>query len=472
MFATGTLSGLAPSSDLGLAAARLDRALHPSFHASDALDGLRNLAFLAGVGVVWIATARATATGGRLRREVAVAGGVGLLLGLLAETAQLFSPVRMASILDVLTNGLGALLGAAALANIIAYGARDAWRRARHRMRPVWLARLGSPPLLFVAVPYAAACWLEAFSPLGRPDRVPGVWGGPARRWPAALAYAAAHANTLPAWTDVLLFAPAGALVTLWAMERGVRRWPAAAVVAVGLALGWAAAELLRGFSGGDMLRWAVAVHALASAAGAVAAAAWTRHAEGARRAGRRGSGRRSAVRSMTRSMTRSTARYALPAYAGVVVLWSWRPFVPVTSWQAVADALTPDAFTPLADLAQLMTVHSVADVGVGALLYAPLGAWLAARAPASGVRALWPGLAVAVLSECGQLVIAGRTFDVTDAMVQCAGVLVGAVVWRAAQERARTHGPAAQVHGPVHRAGRGEVREAVPVVYVPARRR
>ncbi|GJG85406.1 hypothetical protein tb265_05870 [Gemmatimonadetes bacterium T265] len=409
--------------------------------------------------MVWIATSRAIAFGGRLRREIAVAGGVGLLLGLLAETVQLFSPVRMASILDVLTNGFGALLGAAVIADVVAYGARDAWRRARHRTRPAWLARLGNPPLLFVAVPYAAACWLEAFSPLGRPDRVPGAWGGPGRRWPAALAYAQAHAGALPSWSDVLLFAPAGALLTLWAMERGVRRWPAATAVAGGLAAAWAVAELLRGFSGGDMLTWAVVVHALASAAGAVGAAMWTRHLEVARAAGRRPSG------------GRAVARYALPAFAALLVVWSWRPFIPVSSWRAVTDALTPEAFTPLAQLAAIMTVHSVADVGVGALLYAGLGAWLAARAPAEagGVRSLWRGFVVAVVAECGQLVIAGRTFDVTDVLVQWAGLLVGAVVWRASQARARTHGPAARVHGPVHRAG--EPRGVGTAVYIPARR-
>ena len=402
------------------------------------------MAMLAGVGIVWVATARATLAGGRLRRAVCVAGGVGLLLGLFAETAQLFSPVRIASILDVLTNGLGALLGAAALANTIAYASRDAWRRARHRARPAWLAWLGGVPLLYVAVPYAAACWLEAFSPLGRPDRVPGAWGGPERRWPVALAYAAAHADVLPTWSDVLLFAPAGALLTLWGIERGVRRWPAAGTVALGLAVAWAAAEILRGLSGGDMLIWAVVVHTLVAALGAVGAAIWTRYMDA-----RHGPG------------VRATP-YAFAVYAGWVVLWSWRPFIPVTSWRAVTDALNANAFIPAAELAGTMTVHSVADVGVGALLYAPLGAWLAARAPTteagrSGLRVLWPGFAIGLVSECAQIVIAGRTFDVTDILVQWAGVLVGAVVWRAADARARTHGPAAQIGGrPIGRASAG----------------
>ncbi len=458
-FAFGTLSDLHPSLDLAAASTRLARALHPSIGAADVLDGLRNVALTGGIGVVWIVTARAASAGGRLRREVAIAGAVGLLLGLLAETAQLFSPVRVSSILDVLTNGLGALLGAAAVANIVAYGARDAWRRSRRRHRPPWLARLGGVPLLFVAVPYAIACWLEAFSPLGRPDRVPGVWGGPGRRWGAAVAYAAAHASDLPSLTDVLLFAPAGALLTLWLMERATHRWTAAALVAGVLAPSWALAELLRGVSGGDMLGWAVALHGLASAAGAVAAAAWSRHMDATHGPGAR------------------QAPYLLPAFAALIVAWSWRPFVPVTSWRAITDALTPQAFIPLAQLTQLMTVHSVADVGVGALLYAPLGAWFAERqaaAPApgassasgasasGGLRALWPGFAIALVAECAQLVIAGRTFDVTDILVQWAGVLVGAVVWRASEARARTHGPAARVEGAyVHAPPRRGARQS-----------
>ncbi|HEY0777697.1 MAG TPA: VanZ family protein [Gemmatirosa sp.] len=436
-FAFGTLSNLQASPDLAAASARLTRALHPSIGARDVLDGLRNVALTAGVGVVWLATARATGAGGRLRREVTVAGIVGLVLGLLAETAQLFSPVRMSSILDVLTNGLGAFVGAAAIANIIAYGARDAWRRARRRSRPRWLARLGGVPLLYVAVPYTVACWLEAFSPLGRPDRVPGAWGGPERRWSAALAYAAAHAGDFPAPVDLVLFAPAGALVTLWLMERGMRRWHAAALVATILVASWAVAELLRGFSGGDMLVWAVALHGIASTGGAAAAAVWSRHVD------------------RTHGPVARPAPYLLPAFAALVLAWSWRPFVLVTSWRAVAGALRPEAFIPLAELAEIMSVHSVADVGVGALLYAPLGAWLAARAAAAGgtdstggLRALWPGVVVGLAAECGQIVIAGRTFDVTDLLVQWAGVLVGAVVWRAAQARARTHGPAARVEG------------------------
>ncbi len=411
----------------------------------DVLDGARNVALLAGVGVVWLLTARATAAGGRLRHQIAVAGGVGLLLGLIAETAQLFSPVRTSSILDVMTNGLGAFLGAAGIAQVIAYGAREVARRHRHHAS-AWRARLGGPPLFFIAAPYAVAAWLEAFSPLGRPDRVPGAWGGPARRWGVALEYAQAHAGDLPSWSDWLLFAPAGALLTLWLMERGMRRGPAALVVSGGLATSWALAELLRGVAGGDMLGWAVVVHALASALGAGAAAWWTRGVDHDRaRTGGHAAG-----------PATTSAPWPVRAYAALLLAWSWRPFVPVSSWHAGFDALTPASFTPLAELASDMAIHSVADVGVGALIYAPLGAWLVARAaapaaphePGALLRALGPGLLVGLVSECGQLAIAGRMFDVTDILVQWAGLAVGAAAWRASEARARARGrPAPHPH-------------------------
>ena len=92
-----------------------------------------------------------------------------------------------------------------------------------------------------------------------------------------------------------------------------------------------------------------------------------------------------------------------------------------------------------LRSLAQTVSLHSVADVGVGFLLYVPVGAWLYAsplrtRGP---LASLLPGLYLAALTELAQLAIDGRTFDVTDVLVQCAGVCVGWVVLRRADRLA-----------------------------------
>jgi hypothetical protein len=120
------------------------------------------------------------------------------------------------------------------------------------------------------------------------------------------------------------------------------------------------------------------------------------------------------------------------------------RPFELVDGWGSLVAKLNPDAFVPLRALAISWSIHSVADVGIAFLLYLPVGAWFAVRphpADPMGARARrpWWGLALAAATELAQLPIAGRTFDVTDVLVQSGGVLVGwAIVRRADARRIR----------------------------------
>jgi hypothetical protein len=133
-----------------------------------------------------------------------------------------------------------------------------------------------------------------------------------------------------------------------------------------------------------------------------------------------------------------------------VAACWSLRPFVPVTSRDALARNLADGSWAPLAAQYSHWSLHGVPDVAVGFLLYAPLGAWLAARSAArasarplapgaSPWRGLWPGLALAAVTELAQYLVVGRTFDVTDILVQAAGVLVGWSLLRRADARAAT---------------------------------
>ena len=411
VIAVATLRGLDAAPDLALARLRLWRALHPGFRPADAVDALRNVALFAGFGAVWLASSGTR----RLRRAVVRATVAGVLLSATVEAAQLFSFRRFASVLDVLTNGAGAWLGAAAVAAAIAALART------RRLVPIAPA-----PLLAVALPYAAACATEAFSPLGRLDLVPGAAGGPAARLAAAVAYWRLAPWAPPSWTDLVLFVPAGALLALWAVEHGARPGRAAWQAAFGAAPVWAAAELLRGMVGGDVRPLAVLAHAVAAALGAVLAARWVAHWV-ARDGGAR--------------VRRWLARYGGGVLAGLALLWSLRPFVP-EAWGALGPKLAAVDLRPLASLfgpENVSGVYGVADVAVGFLLYAPLGAWLAARrgGPGGARGGVWPGLAVAVGGEAAQLFVAGRTVDVTDALVQGAGVLIGwAVVRRAARRR------------------------------------
>ncbi|MDF1504817.1 VanZ family protein, partial [Roseisolibacter sp. H3M3-2] len=212
-----TWTGLRFDGDTFLAGVRLWRAVHPVFRPNDVLDGVRNVALFAGLGGVWVVTGDPA----RMGRALLGATAAGLALSLLAESLQLFSPVRMASVLDLATNAGGALLGGAAVAYAIAVTAR---RRARGQTTVV--------PHLLVAGPYLGAALLEAFSAWGRPDRTPGAWGGPRTRWAASVAEFLRAPHAPPAWSDVLLFAPAGFLAARVLLERGHRRVVAAALAA------------------------------------------------------------------------------------------------------------------------------------------------------------------------------------------------------------------------------------------------
>jgi VanZ family protein len=228
--------------------------------------------------------------------------------------------------------------------------------------------------------------------------------------------------------------APVGALLVLLWVERGGRARTAAVGATIGSAIAFAVVEAMRGLSGGDLAPWAVVVRTLAVGVAASLTAARFR----------RGSGAVAWVRGVA-------ARVGPIAFTALLLLWSWRPLVPVGSGAELVAKLGRYAFVPMAALAETFTLHSAIDVAVSFLLYVPVGAWLAARSPkageATGVRALWPGVLLAFVSEGGQLFVATRTLDVTDALVQAAGVLVGwAIVRQAfALQRLRTEGIASK---------------------------
>ncbi len=413
-----TWSGFDADPELAHMRWRLVRALHPPLRIADVLDAVRNVALFAGFGAVWMTTGDPT----RLRREVLRATVLGTALSIAVELAQLLSPSRVASVLDVATNGAGSLLGALAVGGAIAVVAS---RRARTADTVV--------PHLLVAGAYLGACVMEAFSSLGRPDKVPYVWGGAGRRLGYAVGTMLREPHLAPTWTDVLLFAPAGFLAARVLIERG--RSPTRAAVlasAIGAAT-WLASEILRGASGGDLRPWAVLLRSVASALGAVLGAVLaTREARADGSAG-------STSGSMLVRLRRDPR-----AYVAVILLWMLRPFDLVDGWGTLVAKLNADAFVPLRALAISWSIHSVADVGIAFLLFVPVGAWFAVRprpGDTSGLRARrpWPGLALAAATELAQLPIAGRTFDITDVLVQAGGVLVGwAIVRRADARRLR----------------------------------
>ena len=126
----------------------------------------------------------------------------------------------------------------------------------------------------------------------------------------------------------------------------------------------------------------------------------------------------------------------AMAAYAIVLLAWDWRPFRFEPTADAIHSKVASSWWQPVMALYQLGgDLYSVVDVVVGFALFLPLGAWLArcplaARGP---FGAAWPAVWLAVAGEFGQLLIEGRYVDVTDPLVETAGVLVGWLAMRRA---------------------------------------
>ena len=395
----GTLVNLHASADVSAVHGRLVRALSPSLSWRDAVDGLRNTVLFAGLGAVWVVTSLT----GRANREIERATLISLLLSTTVEALQLLSPVRTSSILDVATNTLGGFAGAAATVVLL-----TAVQHARREKSYVGV------PMLLIAIPYALAAECEALAPLFHSAPLPTVQGGPLSRLAIALAAATPlDWREVPVF-DVVLFGAAGFLLVAQLRERGRSLQAAAFAVALGAALTVVASHIVHGaFS--LAVRWeAVATDALSVAVGAWAAWRWlgpiTREYRGAAR-----------------------SRLVMIAYAGLLVLWGWRPLAIETRWNVIAAQINPLALTPLESLAERVDVFSAMHVMQQFALYVPLGALLAVwPLRRSGRMAhLWPGVWLAAVIEAGHIIVAGRTFDVTNFLLAVAGLSVGWIAVR-----------------------------------------
>jgi glycopeptide antibiotics resistance protein len=394
-----TLTHLDLSWDLGAAAHRLARAFEPTMGWRDAVDGLRNLALFAGLGAVWIVTSVA----GTLSRETWRATAAGFALSATVEGLQLFSSTRIASVLDLSTNTVGTLVGALAVALVVS----DV-KRARDAR-----SYLGVPVNLLAGC-YVLAVACEALVPLFRSEPLAGVTGGPLSSLRLVLGAATPLSLTEVPLLDILLYVPAGFLVVMMLSERGqpaARTWLRVAIVGAIVAF---AAELAHGVIRLS-IRWeAAATHALALAFGAWAAQRW--------------------LSPLTRSLRGAArARTAIFAYMALLLLWGWRPFLPRTDVRALAAQLTLEHLEPLQGLAERVDVFSALHVAQQFLLYVPLGSLLAVWPLRLSGRwsHLRPALWLAAAVEAGHILIAGRDFDLTNALLACAGFGIGWVMVR-----------------------------------------
>ncbi|HEX8359179.1 MAG TPA: VanZ family protein [Longimicrobium sp.] len=387
-----TLGYLRLDPDTSAVAGRLARALDPRVTPNLLVDGIRNTLLFAGWGAVWVLTARRPAD----LRAVAAATGTAALLSLSVELAQLFSPVRTTSIVDLLTNAGGGLLGA-----LGAVAAERATRRARSR--PTYLG----VPAAFFAASYSAAALLEGFAPHFRQVNPPLAYGGASTRFAAALGQLRADPLLHFPLLDALLFAPAGALCVMALAEWRIMGGPAVRRVVLGALGCLALVQLGRGVVGQPFEPGAAVAQLAGVACGALAASRW--------------------LPELSRRLRGHARRLeAARAYALVLALWSWRPFIP--RFQGFGEQFTRDHFIPLAALSQRVDLYSAADIGALCFLFAPAGALLAVwqLRPRGALAGILPALYLAVLLEAGQILVRGRFLDSTDVLICCAGTALG----------------------------------------------
>ena len=395
-----TLADLEPVIDAGAAAARASGALDVDLSPKDLVDAARNLALFAGWGLIWMATAPA----GRTVRSFALAVGTGVAISVGVEVAQLFSDIRKASPLDVLSNGGGALIGAATVVVLV---------RRLSRLRSA-RSFVGLPAALF-AGSYGLAVLGEALIPLLRQVHL-GVWGHPFSRFRHAIrVFDPASFAVLPL-SEIVLFAPAGFFLAAALRESGFDYRRSGWIAALAGSILVVAAEIARGaaslaIAGGPML-----VHVGALVAGSAAAALLLPR-----------------ISRGLRGAERPQLLFAL--YSGLVALWYLRPYVPETRPSAWWAQLSGDWWMPMTFATGRMDLFSVLDVTTVFFLFLPLGGLLAVwpvrrSGPWAGIV---PALVLGVGVEFAQVFVVGRTLAVADMLIAAAAAWSGWVVVRRA---------------------------------------
>ena len=120
--------------------------------------------------------------------------------------------------------------------------------------------------------------------------------------------------------------------------------------------------------------------------------------------------------------------RWIDPALAAALILAAWTPPVPAPPgrWPPRWSQLIPFwAYYRRTD------IYALADLVDQVLAFVPLGALRAARDSRRAVRrSLLIGLGFGLILEAGQLFLADRTAEITDALSAAAGAALGAWLW------------------------------------------
>ena len=325
----------------------------------------------------------------------------GMFLSAAVEVLQLWSPLRTTSANDLLTNTLGSFAGAVTAAVWFSWGVSrilpPVKEAARRRPRLALAVVVVGAWLMAGALPFDFSLDVDDLKRAVKASRLLPFHGSDFIGRPIAARPAA--------WlADFLRFSLLGGFFT-WVF-RGRRNPPGrspsslgsivlAAILSAVVALAVELEQLVVVSRGTDLT-----VVALALAGGLTGAAVY--------------------------ELSRSTLRVLLTAlgtWCAVLVLDRWSPF----EWSSPeAIELQWRHWLPLLPYFQRLGPAAVADllreVGMGV----PLGVLWAVRRPPSLTRAALAGFLLGLVLEGGQLLVATRTADITDAISLGAGVALG----------------------------------------------
>jgi glycopeptide antibiotics resistance protein len=396
----GTLFPFAFASDIRQALTKLHQVGETLNHRASRTDIVSNvLLFLPwgalfsfrcarrGAGI-WVALLGATLSG------VALSGMV--------ETFQLFTPTRVTSLVDVATNTAGAALGGFA-----------GWGFAR-RFWPQWSPRLtrlvSMRPITACALAAAAGLVIAGLSPFDVSIDMGDLRAALKRAQPVPFGRSlGGDAPMAEPWSwaqEGLTAVLAGGLFGLAMKEAGKRNLGAvAASVALGggLALAIEMAQLAIPGRVADMTT--VFFTVIGSAIGAAIVCF----------------GRERAPRQWVTP--------ALVVWALALALAAWTPprLAAPGTW-----LLEPWQLVPFWSYYWRTDVYALADLANQVMSFIPLGALLAAGNPRLRPRrAFAVGLVIGLVLEIGQVALADRTAEITDALSGGAGALLGTVLWR-----------------------------------------
>ena len=355
-----TLTHLRVDPDPARVAMRARRALHWALRGSDIVDAARNVALFAGFGVVWLVTSPPDHPWRRVARITLL----GFLLSVAVEAVQLLSASRTSSINDVATNSAGAFVGAAVLVVLV---------EILRRVRPA-RSYIGFP-LYPIAGAYALAVATDIFAPFYGRERIYGPGGSIYDRLVYALQFVRGPTPRAISLFDLVAVSPAGFLVVVALAELGMSFGAACALTVAGGAALSVALEIAHGIAGQRIQVGAMISHTVAISLGAVIA--W----RAAPPALRRIDGRR------------ALAAILLVASAGLLAVWSWRPFVPQLDLASVGElsfeAPDPATFACLRLALEAGRAGGTAPCVLNAADEVAVAAFLGGRIPFTGIAAV-----------------------------------------------------------------------------------